>query len=75
LVRSTQQRPLLLAITPSEPNPDTTHQRPHHQAPAAAAAAGAPAGIVKSNPTNNFLQWLGRSNALLVFAARIPEVG
>jgi hypothetical protein len=32
------------------------------------------AGIVKSNPVSNFWQWLGRSNALLVFAVNIPEV-
>lgn len=31
-------------------------------------------GIVKSSPISNFWQWLGRSNALLVFALRIPEV-
>lgn len=32
------------------------------------------AGLVKSSPVNNFWQWLGRSNALFVFAIRIPHV-
>lgn len=34
----------------------------------------AAAGLVKSSPAQNFWQWLGRANALLVFAVRIPEV-
>lgn len=34
----------------------------------------AAAGIVKSNPVSNFWQWLGRANALIVFAVQIPEL-